>query len=145
MVRKSLPFYLIRQPALWIIPPLSGGPLYKVWAAPYMAKTFPLLKLIMTRRGWGAVCTFFFFVFDGLDSNPRSSHPDLGVLLLSQICWVHWYIICFTFMMITANNRFFIYRSSNKPGNKTYEHQHDLNICVVFYAFTCFRLDFYFS
>ena len=30
-----IPFYLIRQPALWIIPPLSGGPLYKVWAAPF--------------------------------------------------------------------------------------------------------------
>jgi hypothetical protein len=25
------PFYLIRQPALWIISPLSGGALYKVW------------------------------------------------------------------------------------------------------------------
>ena len=39
-----LPFYLIRQPALLIIPPLSGGPLYKVCAA----KAFFLLKLNMT-------------------------------------------------------------------------------------------------
>ena len=30
-----IPFYLIRQPALWIIPPLSEGPLYKIWAAPF--------------------------------------------------------------------------------------------------------------
>ena len=35
---RITPFYLIRQPALWIISPLSGGPLYKVWAAPFMAK-----------------------------------------------------------------------------------------------------------
>ena len=28
-------FYLIRQPALWIISPLSGGSLCKVWAAPF--------------------------------------------------------------------------------------------------------------
>ena len=28
-----IPFYIIRQLALWIIPPLSGGPLYKEWAA----------------------------------------------------------------------------------------------------------------
>ena len=30
-----IPFYLIRQPALLIIPPLSIGPLYKVWAVPF--------------------------------------------------------------------------------------------------------------
>ena len=30
-----IPFYLIRQPALCIIAPLSGGPLYNVWAAPF--------------------------------------------------------------------------------------------------------------
>ena len=30
-----IPSYPIRQPALQIIPPLNGGPLYKVGAAPY--------------------------------------------------------------------------------------------------------------
>ena len=48
-------FYLIRQPALWIKPPLYGGPLYKLWAALHF------FKLIMTSTGWGAVSTIFFF------------------------------------------------------------------------------------
>ena len=49
----------------------------------FMAKAFPLLKLIMTSTGWGAVSTILY----DPDSNPRPSHTDPGVLLLSQICW----------------------------------------------------------
>ena len=35
MVCKSYILLSYRQPALWIILPLSGGALYKVWAAPF--------------------------------------------------------------------------------------------------------------
>ena len=50
-----IPFYLIRQPALWIITPLSGGPFIRYELHLSIAKAFPLLKLIMNSTGWEAV------------------------------------------------------------------------------------------
>ena len=53
------PFYLIRQPAIWIIPSLSGGPLYKVWAAPFYGQGISLTQAHMTSLVWGVVRTIF--------------------------------------------------------------------------------------
>ena len=56
-VRKS---YNLLSYQTTIIPLLSGGPLcirYKL--GHFMVKAFPLLKLIITSIGWGAVSTIF--------------------------------------------------------------------------------------
>ena len=50
---SPFPFYLIRQPtAIWIKPPLSEGPMYKVLTVPFYGKGNPLtiFKIVgMTR------------------------------------------------------------------------------------------------
>ena len=49
--------YLYKSYTLFIISDNQLFELYKVRAALFMAKAFLLLKLIMTRTGWGAVST----------------------------------------------------------------------------------------
>jgi hypothetical protein len=68
----------------------------------FMAKAFPLLKLIMTSTGWGAVSTIFLSLWYDPDSNPRPHHPDTDVLLLSKICWV-WIDKTFFFKTSTSS------------------------------------------
>ena len=36
--------YRMRQPALWILPTLSGGQLYEVWALPFQGQGIPLIQ-----------------------------------------------------------------------------------------------------
>ena len=68
--------YLIRQPALLIISPISGGSLYKLWAATFYDKDIPLTQasynqhitvigIWQTRTQWGT----------SLCSNPSPPHP----------------------------------------------------------------------
>ena len=59
------------MPALWIIPPLSGGHCIMYLLRLFMAKAFTILKL-MTCTGWGAVSTIFkSLVWPGLE--PKTS------------------------------------------------------------------------
>ena len=115
-VSLIIPFYLIRQPALWIIPPLSGGQLYTVLAALFfMAKAFPLLQLIMTCTSCGAVSTFF-KVF-GMTRTRNRDSPSISGCATNEPNLLGKIIIkmCYKFKFI--RNRVWLYLRVKKLKN----------------------------